>query len=117
MQKHITHQLKIALLTLLLGTCALLPRAATATVFTVVNTNDSGGGSLRQAISDAASGDTINFASNVTNVIKFTNGPVAINQDLAILGPGAGTLAVSGMNSNIFNVSTGVVLIAALTLR
>jgi len=31
------------------------------TTITVTNTNDSGAGSLSQAITDAASGDTINF--------------------------------------------------------
>ena len=35
--------------------------AAAANTLTVTNTNDSGAGSLRQAIADAASGDTINF--------------------------------------------------------
>jgi len=34
---------------------------AQATTYTVTNTNDSGVGSFRQAIADAASGDTIDF--------------------------------------------------------
>ncbi len=39
---------------------------AAAATLTVTNTNDSGAGSLRQAIADAASGDTIDFAPGVT---------------------------------------------------
>jgi len=35
---------------------------------TVLNGNDSGAGSLRQAIADAAAGDTINFQAGVTTV-------------------------------------------------
>ena len=35
---------------------------AIAATVTVINTNDSGADSLRQAITNAASGDTINFA-------------------------------------------------------
>jgi len=38
------------------------PRLMLAATYTVVNANDSGIGSLREAIEDAASGDTINFA-------------------------------------------------------
>lgn len=36
-------------------------RRVSANTFTVTNTNDSGAGSLRQAIADAMPGDTIDF--------------------------------------------------------
>ena len=54
---------------------------------------DSGAGTLRQAISDAASGDTINFAANITT-ITLTSGELLIQKFLTISGPGADVLTV-----------------------
>src|SRR5258708_23917028 len=52
---------------------------------TVTNTNDSGAGSLRQAVIDAAAGDSINFS--VTGTIQPTsNGPL-ISPNLTISTP------------------------------
>lgn len=82
--------------------------ASTATI-TVMNTNDSGAGSLRQAIADAAAGDTINFS--VTGTITLTSGALVIAKNLSIQGPGASQLSVqrstaSGTpNFGIFQVS------------
>ena len=64
---------------------------------TVINTNDSGAGSLRAAITAAASGATINFAhSLIGQTIKLTSGELTIAKSLDIDGPGAGQLTVSG---------------------
>jgi hypothetical protein len=84
---------------------------------TVINTNDNGIGSLRQAIQDAASGDTINFS--VTGVITLTNGELLITKDLTIIGPGVPNLTISGnMNSRIFEISSNVTVnISDLTVR
>src|SRR5437773_3441606 len=65
-----------------------------ANVITVTNTNDSGPGSLRQALVDANDGDTITFA--VTGTIGLTSGELAIDKNVTITGPGPDTLAVSG---------------------
>src|SRR6266851_5817915 len=65
-------------------------------VVTVMNTNDAGAGSLRQAIISAAAGDTIVFAAAVTGTIVLTTGLLDINKNLTIQGPGANVLAVSG---------------------
>src|SRR6476469_2405795 len=67
---------------------------AYADIITVTNTNDSGPGSLRQALADANNGDTINFA--VTGAIALTTGELLVNKSLTISGPGAGVLAVDG---------------------
>ena len=67
---------------------------------TVTNLNDSGSGSLRQAIADAASGDTIDFAPGLTGVIT-TQSELRINKNLIIMGPGADLLTISR------NTSTG----------
>ncbi|MEY2584273.1 MAG: hypothetical protein QOD80_299 [Verrucomicrobiota bacterium] len=62
---------------------------------TVTNTNDSGPGSLRQAISDAQSGDTIDFSSSLNGqAITLTSGELTISRDVSIVGPGADLLAV-----------------------
>src|SRR5947209_6149575 len=58
-----------------------------ATTITVTNTNDSGPGSLRQALIDVNDGDTINFA--VTGTITLTSGELLVNRSIAIDGPGA----------------------------
>ncbi|NIQ97106.1 MAG: family 16 glycosylhydrolase, partial [Desulfuromonadales bacterium] len=70
------------------------------TEITVVNTNDSGDGSLRQAIADVASGGTITFDPGLTGgTITLTSGPLAIGKDLTIDGSAAPGLTISGNNT------------------
>jgi predicted outer membrane repeat protein len=54
-----------------------------ANVITVTNGNDSGPGSLRQALGDAQDGDTINFDPSI-NVITLTTTELAINKSITI---------------------------------
>jgi hypothetical protein len=87
---------------------------------TVTNCNDSGTGSLRQAVAGATSGETISFAlSPSCSVITLTGGVIEIGINLTIDGPGAGTLAVSGNNaSQVFVVDSGVTAtISGLTIE
>ncbi len=65
---------------------------------TVTNTNDAGSGSLRQAIIDASSGETIKFS--VTGTIRLTSGQLTIDKNLTINGPGANLLTISGNNDD-----------------
>ena len=67
-----------------------------AATLTVTNLNDSGPGSLRDAIATASPGDTIVFG--VTGNITLTSGELVINKNLTINGPGAASLAISGNN-------------------
>ncbi|MBI5641676.1 MAG: Ig-like domain repeat protein [Nitrospirae bacterium] len=87
----------------------LLPLAtANAATLTVTNLNDSGAGSLRQAIADASSGDTINF--NVNGTITLSS-RLSIDKNLTITGPGATSLTISGNNTvQVLYVSPGITL-------
>jgi hypothetical protein len=73
--------------------CAMAMQTGAATI-TVTNTNDSGPGSLRQALANANNGDRINFA--VTGAISLTSGGLGITKNVTISGPGATQLAVNG---------------------
>lgn len=69
------------------------PGYGTAATLNVTNTNDSGAGSLRQAIADAASGDTINFSLTYPATITVST-KLSIYEEITINGPGAGSLEV-----------------------
>jgi hypothetical protein len=81
-----------------------------ATTITVTNTNDSGPGSLRQALSIANDGDIIDFA--VTGTITLTSGELLVNDGVTISGPGAANLAVNGNHtSRVFYIVSGEVVV------
>ncbi|MCP4544082.1 MAG: CSLREA domain-containing protein [Chloroflexi bacterium] len=86
---------------------------------TVVNTDDSGAGSLRQAISDACAGGQIDFSLTLPATITLTSGELSIDKNLAIQGPGRDLLTVSGNDaSRVFNIgASGVVTITGLMVR
>src|SRR5262245_9037415 len=75
---------------------------------TVTNANDSGAGSLRQAIIDARDGATIKFSSTLNgDKIILTSGELDINKNLQIAGPAPGELTVSGGGSSaVFVITT-----------
>ena len=77
----------------------VLAPAAGAQTLTVTNTNDSGAGSLRQAIIDANATpgtDTITFAPTVTGTITLASNLTPIEESVVITGPGADRLAIDG---------------------
>jgi hypothetical protein len=94
---------------------------APAGTITVTNGNDHGPGSLRKAILDASSGDTINFAPSVTTV-NLTTGELVVNKNLTITGPRDNRLTVRrnthALAFRIFHItsSTAVVFISGLTI-
>src|SRR4028118_78629 len=85
---------------------ALTPEAmadyrGTLKTITVTNNNDSGPGSLRNAIASAASGDTIKFASSLASkTITLTSGQLFINKNLTIEAGSAGQVTISGNNTS-----------------
>jgi len=114
---HLSISVRLVIVLLLLaGGQVLLPvPLARADTITVTNTSDSGAGSLRQAIVDAQPGDTIEFS--VSGIISLTSGELAIDKDLTIDGPGAGSLSISGNNSSrVFNIGSGTVTIRGITI-
>src|SRR6059058_632752 len=90
--------------------CALfgLPTGQAATI-TVNNKNDSGPGSLRQALADAHNEDAINFDSSLNGqTITLTSGELVVNKIVSINGPGPNNLAVDANHaSRVFHVSEG----------
>ncbi len=107
-------EIRFALISVLL-LCAMATQTGAATI-TVTNTNDSGPGSLRQAILNASSGDTINFAPSVTTV-TLTSGELVIDKNLTITGPGANRLTVTAeyhdfVYFRIFNISSSTVTVS-----
>jgi hypothetical protein len=87
---------------------ALPAPGASAAPQTVSNCNDSGSGSLRQAVLDAASGDTITFSSLPCATITLAS-TITITTNLTVAGPGSATLAVSGNDAVAdFAVNAGV---------
>jgi hypothetical protein len=105
---------------LLLLVAASLHYSAHAASATVTTLDDSGPGSLRQAIADAAPGDTISFA--VAGTINLTTAELLIEKDLTISGPGAASLSISGGRTptgggvRVFN-NTAHLTITGLTIR
>ena len=96
-------------LVLLIGIC-LIPfalaqrtsRRAPVNIITVSNLNDSGPGSLRQALADAGDGDTINFA--LSGTISLTSGELVIDKNITISGPGSNSLTVRPSSGSFFRV-------------
>jgi hypothetical protein len=97
----------------------------TLATFTVLNTNDSGADSLRQAILDAnaaAGDDTITFTGSIfvdgtPDIITLTSGELGISSNISLVGTGANLLTISGNNaSRVFNISSGVVGIDGVTI-
>jgi hypothetical protein len=112
------------------------PPPAIPVNITVTNTNDSGPGSLRQAINDATvqgilntGSPTITFAiptsdpgynpTTGTATISLTSGELPIDYSLSISGPGANQVAVNGANaSRVFEILSGMTAaISGLTIE
>ena len=76
--------------------------SAHAATFTVTNTNDSGVGSLRDAVAQASASpapNTVNFSPELSGTIVLTN-QIFINGPMSIQGPGASTLTIDANFSN-----------------
>jgi hypothetical protein len=89
--------------------------AISMATFTVTNTNDSGAGSLRQAITsaDASTGkNIINFCGlfddGLAHTISLTGGGLSITDDITILGRNPNLLTISDdSSSRVFDITSG----------
>src|SRR5215471_2885349 len=106
-----------AFLSLGAGICVALFWAIGSTAYaatiTVTNTNDSGPGSLRQALAVANDGDRITFA--VSGTITLTSGGLAVFKNVTISGPGADQLSIDA-NSSPIHLSSGFYVAAIATI-
>ncbi len=72
---------------------------AFAADYSVGNLNDSGAGSLRQALTDAnfnPGPDTVSFQAGVSGVLPVTGGALIITDAVEVTGPGSQALQLSG---------------------
>ena len=105
--------------------CFISTSSVHAATFTVMNTNDSGSGSLRQAILDANANpgaDTIDFDTAgvfaTPQTIMLTSGQLEITDDLTISGTGAHRLTIAGSGAafRIFSVNSPAAIISGLLI-
>jgi len=88
-----------------------------AATLTVTTTNDSGPGSLRDALASATDGDTID-ASGVSGTILLTNGELAVTNSVNIVGPGQNLLAIDANHASrvLYTGSNTTVSVSRLTI-
>lgn len=85
-----------------LGASLAAAGSAQAADFTVTNLNDSGAGSLRQAVllAEASPGpDRVLFQSGLSGTINLTSGEINVSEGLEIVGPGASALTINASGS------------------
>jgi hypothetical protein len=88
----------------------------------VTNCDDSGPGSLRDAVGSAVSGDTIDMTALTCGRITLTTGAILIGQDeLGFVGPGRDKLAIDAggsLGSDVFyDLGGGLLYISDLTIE
>lgn len=110
-----THSFRALAAILLLGFST-----AHAAEFTVTNLNDSGSGSLRQAILDAnkqSGKHIIHFKASLSGILRIANALV-ISRDITINGPGKEVLTIDGNLKTIFHIDkpTAIATISGLTI-
>jgi hypothetical protein len=87
---------------LVLFACAAALLPASAGAATVTNGNDSGPGSLRQVVAEAAPGETVSVPAGV---YTLTSGPIAIEKSLTINGAGTDATRIRGGDERTFTLS------------
>jgi len=86
----------------------------------VSNCNDTGDGSLRDAVAKAADGDTVDLTGLTCSTISLHTGAIVVSQpSLSILGPGAANLTISGKygDRTLFHRNTGTLSITGVGIE
>jgi hypothetical protein len=88
---------------------------ASAGTIAVTNLNDSGAGSLRQAVATASANETILVP---TGTVTLTSGALAFSKNLTIKGAGSSATAISGNDASRVLTITGtpLVMLEGLTI-
>lgn len=95
------------------------PPPVPATSIPVTNCNDSGAGSLRDAVNSAVDGDTIDMTSLSCSTITLTTGSIlTFANNLTLDGPGALSLTIDGGNqyAPLLHVGSGTLAINDLSV-
>ena len=115
MEARIKRSVVIMAIAVMLSTL-LSQGVAQGTTLVVTNLNDSGPGSLRQAIADADASDTIEFS--IAGTIILASGELVIDKNLDIIGPVAAQVSISGNSADrVFNILSGSVAISGVIIR
>lgn len=85
----------------------------------VTTCEDSGAGSLREAVTNAVSGDVIDLGALTCSAITLDTGLVSTVDELTLVGPGADQLAIDGNNASrvLEQQGYGMLTIEGLTIR
>src|SRR2546423_1137868 len=97
---------RVATLVLVLSCCLLSQFTFADTTITVTNSADDGPGTLRRAIADSVSGDTITFALEDTNTIALITGQLLITNNLTIVSSNAQIAIDAGGASRVLEISS-----------
>ncbi|GCE06803.1 nSTAND1 domain-containing NTPase [Dictyobacter aurantiacus] len=109
----------ILLIAVLLGALHIQDQQLKSRPVAVTKPDDHGEGSLRNAIAIAPPGSAITFAKDLGTTIVLTTGPLQINKNLTISGPGPDPshLVISGGDSSVFKIThAGTVTLSNLTI-
>lgn len=88
----------------------------------VSNCADSGSGSLRDAVANAGSGDTVDVSHLQCSLISLTTGAILIGENsLTLIGPGRSALAIDATNNAgqaaLYHLGGGLVSVSGMTIR
>src|SRR5689334_5557740 len=88
---------------LIFATLVAISLETEAATLLVYNNNDTGAGSLRQAIADnraLGGGSTVIISNTVSGTITLASSELRVTNDITIQGPGAKVLVLSGANTH-----------------
>jgi len=97
----------------------LLPPSPRTTI-PVSNCNDAGPGSLRDAVTSASTGDTVDASALTCSTITLTTGTLSTIADgLTIVGPGPDALTITANHASriLLHAGTGTLTLSGMTIR